>query len=155
MAERTEPQSGTAMGPWGEQWGRVELGLARIQDIYDGRAEPEGTEGAVYDVYSFFLHCFHLRDWIQKDSQLANSVRDQAQSHLKGSPELSVCADVANRSKHSVLTRSYTGNLQTGPSGNDVTVMGGGHASHAFRVSSGGGEWDALDLAKACVEKMA
>jgi hypothetical protein len=152
LVGRTEQQSGTSMGPWVEQWDRVELGLARIQDIYDGRAEPEGTKGAYYDVYSFFLHCFHLWDWIKNDAQVAEPIRNEARRLINGSTELKVCADLANRSKHSSLRDSWTGDVETGPRGNDVTVMVGRGASHTFRVSSGGAEWDALDLAKSCVE---
>jgi len=62
-------------------------------------------------------------------------------------------SDLANRSKHCALTSTWTGDLLTGPSGNDVTVMVGQGAKHAFRVSSGRVEWDALDLALACVTK--
>jgi hypothetical protein len=104
------------------------------------------------DVRALFVQCHHLVEWIKNDAQVAQPIRDQARLLINGSTELKVCADLANRSKHSSLSRSRTGDLETGPSGNDVTVMGGGAASHAFRVSSGGAEWDALDLAEACVE---
>jgi hypothetical protein len=43
------------MGSWIEQWERVKIGLGRTQSIYAGRSEPEGTSGAAYDVFTFFV----------------------------------------------------------------------------------------------------
>jgi hypothetical protein len=139
------------MGSWGEQWDRVQLGLARIQDVYRGRAEPEGTKGAYYDVFTFFVHCHHLADWIEQDPRVRRSVQRKARAFLNKSSELRICSDLANRSKHSALNWSRTRDPATGPSGNDATVMIGRGASHAFRVSSGGAEVDALVLAEKCV----
>jgi hypothetical protein len=145
---------GPPMGSWSDQWERVEIGLGRIEAIYAGRSEPEGTKGAAYDVFTFFVNCHHLKDWIKQDSTLDPSTRKKAERFVQKSKELKMCADLANRTKHSALTSTRTGDLSTGPSGNDVTVMvGTQEAQHAFRVSSGGVERDALELAHACVDR--
>jgi len=152
MSRAVRPSAaGPALGSWTDQWGRVQLGLARIEDIYAGRPEPEGTAGASYDVFAFFVTCHHLVDWIASDAELTRSTHRKARALVSRSNELRMCADLANRSKHCSLRCARTGDLSTGPSGNDATVMIGRGAKHAFRVSSGGVEQDALDLARACV----
>src|ERR1035438_8802673 len=60
-------QKGQALGSWREQWDRVLLALDRVEAVYAGRPEPEGTAGAYYDTYGFFLQCHHLKDWIRSD----------------------------------------------------------------------------------------
>lgn len=152
MSRAVRPSApGSALGSWTDQWGRVQLGLARIEDIYAGRPEPEGTAGASYDVLTFFVTCHHLVDWIASDAELTRSTRRKARGLVRDSKELRMCADLANRSKHCSLRHARTGDLSTGPSGIDVAVMVGQGAKHAFRVSSGGVEQDALELARACV----
>lgn len=150
-AARTAGPHGPAMGSWTEQWGRVQLGLARIEAVYTGRPESEGTAGASYDVFSFFVNCRHLVDWIVSDAALPPSTKRKARKCARKSNELKVCADLANRWKHCALKSARTGDRSTGPSGNDVTVMIGRGAKHAFRVSSGGADRDALGLAHSCV----
>lgn len=150
-AVRPSRSPGPAMGSWSDQWDRVQLGLARIEAVYAGRPEPEGTAGASYDVFTFFVNCHHLVDWIASDAKLTRSTQRNARALVSKSNELKMCADLANRSKHCALTRARTGDPSTGPSGNDATVMIGRGAQHAFRVTSGGVELDALDLARACV----
>lgn len=150
-AVRPTKSPGAAMGSWTEQWARVQLGLARLEAVYAGRLEPEGTAGVSYDVFTFFVTCHHLVDWIAGDATLTRSTRRKARKLVSRSDELKVCADIANRSKHSALREARTGDPSTGPSRVDVTVMIGKGAKHAFRVSSMGMEWDALDLARACV----
>ena len=66
---------GPAMGSWRDQWDRVQLGLGRIRAIYAGRPEPEGTAGAYYDVFTFFIHCHALVDWIASDAKLLDRHR--------------------------------------------------------------------------------
>ncbi len=152
MSRAVRPtKPGPAMGSWNEQWDRVQLGLHRIEAIYAGRPEPEGTAGAYYDVFTFFVNCHHLVDWIASDANLTRSTQRKARALVSKSNELKVCADLANRSKHSALTRTQTGDPSTGPSGNDAAVMVGRGAKHAFRVSSRGVELDALLLAGECV----
>jgi hypothetical protein len=118
-----------------------------------GSRKPEGTAGALYDLFAFFVNCYHLCDWIQQDSDVPQRVSDEVRPYVLTSDVLKICVDLANRSKHSALAKpAKTGDKSTRPSSNDATIMvGQGEARHAFRVSSGEAEWDALDLALACV----
>lgn len=144
---------GPPLGSWTDQWNRVQLGLGRVEAIYRGRPEPEGTAGALYDLFAFFVNCYHLCDWIDQDPDVPQLVSDGARRLVSTSDELKICGDLANRSKHSALARpAKTGDKSTGPTSNDVTiVVGQDDVRHAFRVSSGETERDALALATACV----
>ena len=122
-AVRPSEPPGPAMGSWRDQWARVELGLARIEDVYEGRSEPEGTAGASDDVFTLFVTCHHLEDWIASDANVPRSTKRKAPALVRESVELKVCADLANRSKHSGLYHTRTGDPSTGPSRQDVTVM--------------------------------
>jgi len=150
-ALRPAAPPGPAMGSWKDQWERVLLAQGRVDAVYSGRAEPEGTAGATYDVFTFFVTCHHLVDWVVSDAALPRSTHRKARSLVGRSADLSLCADLANRAKHCALTRSRTGDMASGPSGNDATVMIGTGAKHAFRVESGGIERDARTLAHSCV----
>ena len=150
-ATRHKTPPGPAMGSWVEQWDRVKLGLNRVEAVYAGRREDEGSAGASYDVFAFFVICHHLADWIENDPAVRRPTQRRARDFRSKSVELKVCADLANRSKHSALEGTRTGDPSTGPSRQDVSVMLGQGAKHAFQVSSGGEDRDALDLARACV----
>jgi hypothetical protein len=135
---------------WLEQWERVFLGLDRLRRIYSGR--EGGSANAVYDLHSFFLNAYHLRDWIAEDGSTGIGL-PQIDAAIRASTELSVCADFANRLKHVVLTRHRL-DPQTGVTRQDVTVrlpaFGSGNvatASHSWTISAGGRSYDALELA--------
>jgi hypothetical protein len=62
---------------WQKQWQRVELGLWRVEAIYEGRQGDSAD--ALYDVYSFFLNCHELRDWLAADKVSGMSWRKSNQ----------------------------------------------------------------------------
>lgn len=150
---------------------RVQLCLQRVEAVYDRRpSRPDGTAGAYLDVYSFFLHCLSLRDWILRDPNLSAGDHRAVRRRFSKDHNLRLCADVANRNKHCALTRASTGDKESGPSEGDVTIgvptlhlttgfgepppkppeSGPGWVQHAFRITSHGNVTDALELAKAC-----
>jgi hypothetical protein len=90
-------------GDWQEQWERVLIGLARVEQIYWGRAG--GSAEAVYDLYSFFLNAFHLRDWLVETTSLT---LQQVDGEIDTSTALQACVDFANRVKHFKLDPKRT-----------------------------------------------
>jgi len=137
---------------WQEQWDRVLLGLRRVEQIYAGR--EGGSAEAVYDLYSFFLHAYHLRDWLAADpaTGLSSTAIDAA---IQASTVLGICGDFANRVKHVVLTRKPWRDAQTGVTRQNVVVRPAtvgsqnvGSASHSWTITSEEQEYDALELAK-------
>jgi hypothetical protein len=92
------------LGTWSEQWQRVQIGLHRIEQLTNGRDPSEGTAGASFDVYGFFLNCYHLSDWITHDDTLSDSAREGAKDYAHHNLVLKVCADITNRTKHGLLS---------------------------------------------------
>lgn len=140
------------MGTWREQWRHVQIGLQRIEQLTNGRSPSEGTPGASFDVYGFFLNCYHLCHWITHDDTLNESTRKGAKDFARNDPTLSICADIANGSKHSSLDWAHTGDVETGPSTISLVITPGDSASYDFVMQLGGMTRRALDLATECIE---
>ena len=61
------------MRMWVEQLQRVERYYARVQDIVNRATEPldgpHHLEPWYDDLLTFFLHCYHLKDWLAHDDR--------------------------------------------------------------------------------------
>ena len=102
---------------------RWEWQARRIERYYDRyRANVESNEpatderildGRVDDAISFFVQCFHLKDWPGRDERYptcrppesssetkACGRHDCPECHIRTKPELMTCADIANGYKH-------------------------------------------------------
>ncbi|MBA7587703.1 hypothetical protein ES708_29737 [subsurface metagenome] len=79
---------------------------------YLNKIEDQDRDSTAYDddLWSFFQNCHHLKDWIKNDPDVADEVKGEKGTRIEefvGSNRgLRICADLANRSKHSELTRS-------------------------------------------------
>lgn len=87
------------LGGFREQLARVERFLDRVRD--QDRDSREYDD----DLWSFFQHCYHLKDWIKADPQVPQCIRDSVEQDLDQCTSLRICADLANRTKHRVLTK--------------------------------------------------
>ena len=134
---------------WKGQWARVHRRLTDVRAVYQGR--PGGTDAAVDSVQSFFEAVHHLKDWLGNDPSSGVTKAD-GDALINASPVLQLCADLANGSKHLVLTSSRTGDPSTTIARNDVAVfVGTGTSAHRFYVASSGSEYDVLQLAEDAV----
>ena len=82
-----------------EQFERVKRYLKRIEN--QDRDSTEYDD----DLWSFFLNCYHLKDWIRNDPEVEEEIRGGVEEFVSGNEELRICADLANRSKHLKLDR--------------------------------------------------
>jgi hypothetical protein len=136
---------------WQMQWARVQRRLDDVRAVYAGR--EGGTDAAVDTVQSFFEAVHHLKDWLGNDPSSGMTKAD-GDSLINGSQILQLCADLANGSKHLVLTTSRTGDASTTIARNDVTVrLGTGGSAHRFYVQSAGVEYDVLQIAVDAVDE--
>lgn len=142
-----------------EQFERTKRYLARIEGLYSGVFSASGHDRDTYDddVISFFIHCYHIRDWIIHLNKLGITVR-QVDSYINEHKELRICADLANGSKHCKLTRSLRTECQPHIAGKErrtstwLTSNGGGEVMKSkYTVLSNTELLDALELAKECV----
>ena len=142
-----------------EQIERTKRYLSRIEAIYEGIFSSSGHDKDSYDddVISFFIHCYHIRDWIIHLNVLgvkAAEIDDYINQHKA----LMICADLANGSKHCKLTRSLRTSRQPHITGKQrhtstwYTGSGGGEVMKCkYTVLSGEEFLDSLELAKECV----
>ena len=154
-----------SVATWQEQWERVNRMLKRVNNAYTARPVAVDTDDLRDDIYSFAQNVHHLKDWLRHDPSTGLSKSD-VEGVIDGSPELQICADLCNGSKHLKLHSSRTGDPTTAITKNSVEIQPGtptvlvGNAPiqmrrstratvrHTFSVESAGMEYDALDLAQ-------
>ncbi|HDX8600571.1 TPA: hypothetical protein RQO23_003372 [Klebsiella oxytoca] len=143
-----------------EQIERSKRYLNRIEKIYSGIFSSSGHDKEDYDddVVSFFIHCYHIRDWIIELNTL-NIKSVQVDIFINKHQQLKICADLANGSKHCKLKRS----LRTG---RQPHIAAKQKETSTWYSGTGGGEvmtckytilcdgklYDALQLARECIQ---
>lgn len=141
-----------------EQFERAKRYLIRMEKIYEGIfSSSHDKESYDDDVISFFIHCYHVRDWIIHLNKLGLGAQ-QVDAYINTHKPLMICADLANGSKHCKLTRSLRTERQPHISGKErrtsgwLTDKGGGEVMKCkYSVLSNTEFLDALDLAKECI----
>ena len=134
-----------------QQWARVERYFARFEALSrKGRIHDAASETYVDDVYSFFIQCYHLKDWIAADgtSPLQSAVREFG----KRSQAFQVCRDLCLGVKHLNVVRpsSDLNDARLGRKGVEFNVSSGVFTMRVF-VRVGSDEQDAFDIAKECM----
>jgi hypothetical protein len=136
---------------WMEQYERVWRWLDRLADTDIGRLHDSVSDSYQDEVYAYFLNCYHLKDWLKNDPASAEAVSD-IEAFVSRSPSLSVCADLANGSKHLTLTRHRTDPDATVGARHYELGIGSGGITIAvkYEIQAGGTAHDAYTLAKRC-----
>jgi hypothetical protein len=117
---------------WEDQWNRVKRLSDWVDDIYSTEYQLDQKRSEDI-VYSFFINCFHLKDWVINDSSLfeqssehktfiknlnkraekfelisINSYSSGVENLFdkqRGKEHMKLCADIANGAKHFSLER--------------------------------------------------
>lgn len=142
-----------------EQLERAERYLIRMRAIYAGVfAQDHNTHDYEDDVLSFFMHCYHVRDWIVRLNRVGVTARDVDQ-FIDAKPCLRICTDLCNGAKHCRLTRPARSGSQPHVAGKQysastwLTGSGGGEVLQAkYTIVTSQGTIDALALAEECIE---
>ncbi|WP_431064831.1 hypothetical protein [Methylotuvimicrobium sp.] len=143
-----------------EQFERAKRYLSRVEELYEGVFSSSSHDKDAYDddVISFFIHCYHIRDWIIHLNTLTITAK-QIDGYIDRHKALKVCADLANGSKHCKLTRSLRTERQPQIAGKErrtstwITGSGGGEVMKCkYTIVINTEILDALDLARECVE---
>jgi hypothetical protein len=146
----------TILTGWREQYDRLLRSHDRLSAIAGGGQHASSDEARDALIH-FFQDRWHLADWIANDPAIRIG-RGAIDAHVNNSQALMLCADLANGTKHFGLDpgrRPRTGDAATAVTRQDVAVRPATIGSpdppqpalHAWRVSSGGQEYDALTLA--------
>ena len=93
-------------GPkWREQYDRMLRWRARLSEpMNPGETHEDYTTRIEDYLHAFFVTCYHLHDWLEKDPTAA-SVHGQAKSHANKAMWLSRCYGIALGSKHVTIDR--------------------------------------------------
>lgn len=101
---------------------------------------------------SFFVFCYHLKDWIGTDYPVEKANIE----NMVNSTRLKYCADLANGIKHLELNKETRSEKQPEITGSKATlsvVNGKKLLQVRFQISTDEGELDAFDLATECMNR--
>ena len=110
---------------WREQWNRVQRWYGLFRDTSAGRPHDRDSDYYQDEVYAFFQNCYHLKDWLKNDPATQQTATGIEQ-FVPASPNLSLCGDLANGTKHLRLTSTKTGDRNTGFGHRDFQLKLGG-----------------------------
>jgi hypothetical protein len=131
-----------------------------MENIYAGvfLSSNHDKESLDDDVISFFIHCYHVRDWIIHLNKLGITARD-VDSYIDSHHALRICADLANGLKHCKLKRTLRTNdaphiaVKTRKSSTSSFENSGDEFMKCTYSFLSDGEFiDALELATKCVQ---
>lgn len=132
--------------------------LERVRRFF-ARLSNENRDAVEYDddLWSFFQHCWHFKDWLKNDPAVPTRITGRVEDDAKGKLAIMICADLAIRSKHAVLTRYIRKDAEI--TSRDTTVFIGGTKEFpgTFSVSehtitlSDGSTHRARDVAKQAI----
>ena len=93
---------------WVQQRDRVKRRYQRFSEINAGIEHTLPSDFYEDDVRSFFTDCDHLKDWL-KNYPASGVFETDVEMFVHSSQNLRICGDLANGSKHAVLTKPKVG----------------------------------------------
>jgi hypothetical protein len=136
------------VGTWGEQYRRVKRYYSRFQDLSAGIEHTRDADYYQDDVYSFFVNCYHLKDWIQNDSSIKidNGI---LYDYIRNSIALTISGEICNGMKHlsfnnrrGITRKDYRFSISS--SGMSLQMK--------FYIDTEQQSYDALNIATECVK---
>ncbi|NQU83241.1 MAG: hypothetical protein HQ536_00870 [Parcubacteria group bacterium] len=90
------------------QYRHMERAHDKIINDFEGKSFSKNSKERLDIVYDFFLVCYHLREWIKKDSKVDQAVKDNLPTFTgnNSSVQFQMCRDLCNKFKHVVLERA-------------------------------------------------
>lgn len=72
---------------------------------FESTTFSKSSEERLDKIYDFFLICYHLREWVKKDTKVDQIIKDKLPTFEKENSlvHLQMCRDLCNRSKHATL----------------------------------------------------
>jgi hypothetical protein len=94
---------------WLEQWGQVERSHKKLENLYTATADNQDAMTVVKD---FFVHCWHVSDWLRKDPA-TNIEFDDIGTLLNSDFDMRICNAMANTTKHFDLDGKMTARVSS------------------------------------------
>ncbi len=88
-----------------KQYRRMERSHNEIVSEFESTNRLRSTEEMLDPVYDFFLTCYHLREWVQKDTRVSQEIKVNLPTFEKDDSPVHflICRDLCNKSKHATL----------------------------------------------------
>ncbi|MGH2362744.1 MAG: hypothetical protein ACRDGM_19635 [bacterium] len=137
-----------------EQYDRMKRWYARFAALDQGRRHDVESDNYVDDVYAFFMNCYHLKDWIKRDSAVAPAIQQSVEGHINANRPLKLCADICNSLKHLSLTSHRSGESPAFGKKEYGLTLGAEPSTIKlkYQVDTAAGLIDAFQLATECVD---
>ena len=141
------------MRSYREQFERLVRVYARLAQIDQGRRHDMHSENYRDEVYTFFLNCHHLKDWLINDPEFSGNAT-AVENYINANRELQLCADICNGHKHLILNEPRSPENPTIGGQNITLQLGAGEPEIKvkFTVDTVTGPLDAFGLATRCLE---
>jgi len=148
------------MNTWQRQWARVNRWYDRFGKIDAGVEHYQPSDFSDDEMWSFFINCYHFKDWLKNDpaSGLSNQ---EVEDFVDKSANLRLCGDLANGSKHAVLTRARVDKSTRLKSRKFKFDMHAGQGEHnpfptlavKYVIEANGVTYDTFGLATDCLKE--
>ncbi len=92
-----------------EQYERMQRSYDRFREI-NSRLADKVSSDYEDDVYAFFMHCYHLKDWIKNDPSVKTrmpNIGTDVEQFINKSEALSLCGALCNSLTRLELNRSH------------------------------------------------
>ena len=100
-----------------EQFERVKRFYHRLEEINNGRVHDRSSDYYDDEFLSFFMNCYHLKDWIKNDDSVPQDIRNKVEPFINEHQCFHYFADIANGAKHLKLNhhRRINEDIKKGP----------------------------------------
>ncbi len=135
-----------------DQLERLKRSYWRLSQIDNGREHNMHSENYRDELYTFFLNCYHLKDWLKNDASFhinASAVED----YINNNNDLKLCADICNSHKHFTLNNPRSSQSPSAGGQNTHIIFGSGkpEISIKFIIGTTSGPRDGFELATNCL----
>lgn len=136
-----------------QQYLRVKRWYDRFEKISDDRKHDMTSFDYQDDMMSFFINCYHLKDWIKNDlkSGINGAVVEE---FVEKSDNLKICGDLCNGAKHLLIKNPKIDKDTIVSKRHFSLTLGGGPLINVrYEISVGEKTYDAFNLAKECLKE--
>jgi hypothetical protein len=136
-----------------EQLKRVNRFYKKVKSFSHGGMHQVDEE-CLDQIISFFLHCYHLKDWLEvSQPRLQDEIRELF-SKDRGKKHFLMCRDLVVGIKHLSVSNPKLDSGNPTIAHQSVTVYAGtGMSRYSWDISYDGQKYDVYDLAKQCMEE--
>ncbi len=101
-------QSVSGVSGYRDQLDRARRFLGKVETTHDDLETMDDVEFQDM-MWSFFQHCWHVKDWLHHDPKASSAQKTAAIAAAHNSKLLMICQDLCNGTKHLQLNRPKSG----------------------------------------------